>query len=93
MVSAEQTVEAEEADIQFEKSKKGRLVHCQVHLEGKSLIQSAAVEHLPPARFEALRIDYDFLIWKSGCRRSCLLFLLYNTGFVEPFGFRADSGR
>lgn len=65
MVSAEQTVEADAADIQFEKSKEGRLVPAQVHLEGKSQIQSAADGHLPPARFEALRIDYDFLNGKA----------------------------
>lgn len=61
MVSEEETVESDSADITFEKTQEGRLVPAQVFLKGRSQIQSRSGESLPPARFEALRIDYDYL--------------------------------
>lgn len=61
MVSDGQTVESDSADIAFEQTEEGRLVPAQVRLKGPSQIQSRSGEQLPPARFEALRIDYDFL--------------------------------
>ncbi|HOK65635.1 MAG TPA: hypothetical protein PK054_02460 [Anaerohalosphaeraceae bacterium] len=61
MVSEEQTVESDSADIAFEQTQEGRLVPAQVLLKGRSQIQSRSGESLPPARFEALRIDYDYL--------------------------------
>lgn len=59
LTSSGQTAEADTADIQFQQTEDGRMVPGQVRLGGKSHIESAAGADSPPARFEALQIDYD----------------------------------
>lgn len=59
MTAAGQTAEAESADIEFQQGEDGRMEPGQVHLQGKSQIESAARDNVPPTRFEAIQIDYD----------------------------------
>lgn len=59
MTSPGQTAQAETADIQFQQGEDGRAVPGQVHLQGKSQIESASEKDVPPTRFEAIQIDYD----------------------------------
>jgi hypothetical protein len=65
LTSSGQTAEADTADIQFQQNQDGRLVPGQVRLGGKSHIESQAAADVPPARFEALQIDYDLQSGKA----------------------------
>lgn len=65
LTSSGQTAEADTADIQFQQNQDGRLTPGHVRLGGKSHIESPGGKDMPPARFEALQIDYDLQTGKA----------------------------
>ncbi len=88
MTTPDQTVESDSADIAFEQTQEGRLIPAQVQLKGRSQIQSRPQEDLPPARFEALRIDYDFL--RGTARAAGPVFFAFYTPADASTPFRTE---